>query len=161
VCGDVFALKDCPKLNDKRFPMAAKILHAQKMCPRCSSNYHLVFISMFDTTIALKIFKEKKGSKKSSAAKPNQETCLAQVTQKMMKRTTMLIGKVASNKIVTVRTKHCLIGNIKENRDRELERVSDFSKSSRTLSSTYISSSDSSSDSSKGVSVSVEIIPPR
>jgi len=86
VCGDVFALKDCPKLNDKRFPMGDKISIAQKMFPRCSSNYHLGFVSMFDTAIALIFFnvnkEAKKNVKKSSAAKPNQETSLAQVVQK-------------------------------------------------------------------------------
>ena len=55
VCGNVFALKDRPKLNDKRFPMAAKMLHIQMMRPRCSSNYHSGFVSMFDRSIALKI----------------------------------------------------------------------------------------------------------
>ena len=52
MCGDVFALKDCPKLNDKRFSMAAKNVYAQKMHPRCFSNYHSGFFSMFDIAIA-------------------------------------------------------------------------------------------------------------
>ena len=86
MCGDVLALKDCPKLNDERFPMAAKMLHTQKIRPRCSSDYHLVFVLTFNTAIALKFFEAKKDikkeAKKSSAAKHNQETCLAQVIQK-------------------------------------------------------------------------------
>ena len=66
VCGDVFALKDCPKLNNKRFPTAAKILYAKKMYPRCSSNYHSGFILKFDTLITLKFFKSKKEAKKDT-----------------------------------------------------------------------------------------------
>ena len=52
VCGEFFALKDCPKLNDKRFSMAAKNVYAQKIHPRCFSNYHSGFFSMFDIVIA-------------------------------------------------------------------------------------------------------------
>ena len=43
VCGNLFVLKDCPKLNDKRLSLVAEMLHAQKMCPHCSSNYHSGF----------------------------------------------------------------------------------------------------------------------
>jgi len=79
----------------------------------------------------------------------------------MRKQTAMLFGKIASNKFSSVRTKHCLIVNTKENRDRELERLTELASYSCELSSTSISSSDSSSDSLQGVSVSVEIIPPK
>jgi len=107
---DVFTLKGRPKFNNKRFPMASKFLYAQKMYPRCSSNYYMGFFSMFDTAITLKILNAKKDAKedakkdgkkdtkkdakndakkdtrkdvkKSSVSKPNQETSLAQVIQK-------------------------------------------------------------------------------
>ena len=46
VCGDVFVLRYCPKLNDNIFLIVAEILHAQKMCPRCSSNYHSGFFDI-------------------------------------------------------------------------------------------------------------------
>ena len=78
---------------------------------------------MLDDVIALKKYNSvKKDVQKFSAAKPNQETYLAQVIQKK-KRTVMLLGKIASKKIASVRTKRCKLGNTKENRERELERV--------------------------------------
>ena len=40
----------------------------------------------------------------------------------------MLLGNVASNKSASVRIKYSLIGNIKDNRDRELERVTELAK---------------------------------
>ena len=86
---------------------------------------------------------------------------LAQVIQKK-KRSVILLGRVASNKFATVRTKQCKLGNKKESIEREIEKVRELAGHHRD-SSSLISSSDlrldSSSDRPQGVSV--EIVQPK
>ena len=71
----------------------------------------------------------------------------------------MLLGKVVSNKFVSVKTKQCKLGNTKENRKRELGRVIELAGRYHHSSSSSISSSGSNLDSSQAVSV--EIVSPR
>ena len=78
LCGKVYNLSYCSRVNE-RYYMTDKIIHVQKMCIKCYSNYHQKSMPICHEVMALdKYSSVKKGLKKSSAvAKNNQETTLA------------------------------------------------------------------------------------
>ena len=46
VCQKVYDIKECIKLNNDRYPMAKKTVHAQKIYILCGSSYNIFFANI-------------------------------------------------------------------------------------------------------------------